>query len=125
MCCGSSIEGSRQVRTIQPVVQHTKRQTVRLGLASRPAHGLIGKDLTRLLEATAVQVDDAELLAKRLLPPRGAIRGLLGELKLESAEGLVLGLVDLDARRVDLLDVGLANVVVVLLIARDLDRIAN
>jgi hypothetical protein len=108
---------------VEPVVQDTKRQTMGFGLASGPAHGLISKDLTRLVETTAVQVDNAKLLSQRLPPSGRALRGLFRKLELESTKGLVLGLVDLDARRVDFLNVGLTDVLVVLVDARDLDGV--
>lgn len=85
--------------------------------ASRPAHGVGAKDLPRLLEPTAVKIDDAQVLAEGGLPSSRP----LGERELKGTVGLVVRLVGLDAGLPDLLEVGLSDLVEVFAIVRGFD----
>jgi len=72
------------VRTVEPVVQDTKRKTVSL-VSAVPAHQLLREDLAGLVERSVVKIDNAKVLANQL-GPLGGSRELHGE----SAEGRVL-----------------------------------
>lgn len=71
--------------TINPVVENTSRESVDFGRAV-PAHEFGGKDLAGLVERPVVEIDDAEILSKKI-GPLGVRRQLEGE----SALGRVLG----------------------------------
>lgn len=72
------------VRTVEPVVQDTKRKTVGL-VSAVPAHQLVREDLAGLVERSVVKIDNAEVLANKVGPLGGS-----GKLHGESAERSVL-----------------------------------
>ena len=72
------------VRTVEPVVQDTKRKTVGL-VSAVPAHQLVREDLAGLVERSVVKIDNAKVLANQVGPLGGS-----GKLHGESAERSVL-----------------------------------